>query len=212
MYIFKNLDDACTRLGDHAKNFKLPLEAKLGSPSQIINYSVTQNIFRALSIKNHSPSVLYREWAMAAYNKLHIHLKACQKQDAYDEIIASTTAYFMQNWKAMSNEKLGYGPASKIVNLLIKTTQESKDYRINSIIPFQHVPWDSYTLRPLRHILNELTDLDYRISIPTSASMSFVNTPELYQILQKCLIKLYGLSEIKAAPIYFDYFAWNDNH
>lgn len=212
MHIFDNIEDAIIRLSNHGQDFQFPIRNNLKTQRDIINYSVGQNIFRALGVDNHKPSLVYRSWASIIFESLHRQLTNCQNQDDYDQIIKSFSDSLLIGWTKATNSKLIYGPASKIVNLLIKAIQETDQFKIKTIIPFQHIPWDSYTLRPLRNIINELTTTNYRINIPTSAAMSFVNSPELYDALQKAIFKLYSMIEGQPPTICFDYFAWNDNH
>jgi hypothetical protein len=212
MRIFKNIEEAIVQLSEHALYFQFPLRKELKSTKDIINYSVGQNIFRALGCDNYKPSEVYRSWTTKNFVSLHHNLFNCQNQNDFDWIIKSFSEGLLIYWRTATNNKLIYGPASKIVNLLIKTIQESEKFQIKTIVPFQHVPWDSFSLRPLRNIINELTCTNYRINIPPSASMSFVNSIELYDTLQKAVFKLYDMIEGKPPTIYFDYFAWNDNH
>lgn len=212
MHIFHNVDDAILRLTNHSQNFHFPTRQNLITPNDIIKFSVQQNIFRALGLDNHKPSDVYRNWAITNFESLHTQLTSCQNENEFGLIIKSYTESFLSNWRTTTNEKLVYGPASKIVNLLIKAIQESNQFKVDSIINFQHVPWDSYTLRPLRKIINELADADYYINIPTTAAMSFVNSTELYDVLKKAIFNLYGRLPGQPPVIYFDYFAWNDNH
>ena len=98
----------------------------------------------------------------------------------------------------------------KMINLLIKDIQESKTYRQIGKIKYQQVPFDSFSLRPLRLIVNDLTVVKYKISIPPTVSMGFINTQQLYIILMDAVYKLCKLSKI--SPIVYDYWCWNDKH
>ena len=211
MHIFENIDDAILRLTNHSKNFHFPTRQNLITSNDIIKFSVQQNIFRALGLDNHKPSDVYRNWATANFENLHTQLTSCQNENEFDLIIKTHTDSFLNSWWTTTSKKLVYGPASKIVNLLIKAIQESNQYKVDSIIRFQHVPWDSYTLRPLRKIINELADTNYYINIPTTAAMSYVNSTELYDVFEKAIFKLYDMLPGQPPTIYFDYFAWNDN-
>jgi len=212
MHIFESVDEAIFQLTSHSQNFQFPTRQNLVTPNDIIKFSVQQNIFRALGLHNHKPSDVYRNWATTNFENLHTRLTNCQNVNEFDLIIESFTDSFLISWCTTTKEKLVYGPASKIVNLLIKAMQESNQYKVDSIIRLQHVPWDSYTLRPLRNIINVLTDTNYHINIPTNASMSFVNSRELYNVLQDAIFNLYDKLPGLPPTIYFDYFAWNDNH
>ena len=105
---------------------------------------------------------------------------------------------------------LQYGPAIKMINLLIKWIQESEEFRQIEKLKFQQVPFDSFSLKPLRLIINELTKINFKISIPTNASMGFINTPQLYSILMDSVYELSKLAAI--SPIVYDYWCWEDKH
>lgn len=212
MYIFKDTNDAVKRLTKHSAKFSLPFRRNLRTPKDIIEFSVNQNIFRALPLRDQKPSVVYRQWAASNFSSMHDSLRVCESQREFMQLVKYYTESFLSAWLEATNQKLVYGPASKIVNLLIKAVQESEEYRIGHIVKFQHVPWDSYTLRPLSNIINELSDRNYRINIARTAAMSFVATPDLYDALQMAISNLYLRLPIEPPPIYFDYFAWNDNH
>ena len=173
MHIFESVDEAIFQLTSHSQNFQFPTRQNLVTPNDIIKFSVQQNIFRALGLHNHKPSDVYRNWATTNFENLHTRLTNCQNVNEFDLIIESFTDSFLISWCTTTNEKLVYGPASKIVNLLIKAMQESNQYKVDSIIRLQHVPWDSYTLRPLRNIINVLTD---------------ITTTSIFRLLRQCLL------------------------
>lgn len=210
MHIFENIEDAITRLTNHSKNFHLPIRQNFTTTNEIIKFSVQKNIFRALGLANHRPSDVYRNWATANFENLYTQLTICQNKNEFDLIIKTYTDSILNTWWTTTSKKLVYGPASKIVNLLIKAIQESNQYKVDSIIRFQHVRWDSYTLRPLHKIINELADTNFSINIPRTATMSYVNSTELYDVFEKAIIKLYNMLPGQPPAIYFDYFAWND--
>lgn len=212
MHIFENVEEAILRLSNHSRNFQFPKRENLATSDDIIRFSVQNNIFRALGMENNKPSDVYRNWATANFENLHIKLTNCQNKMEYWLILKYHTDSLLSNWRTKTNNKLIYGPASKIINLLIKAIQESNQLKVDSITNFQHVPWDSYTLRPLRKIINDLTNKDYKINIPTTAAMSFVNSPELYEILENVISSLYDRLPGKPPTICYDYFAWNDTH
>jgi hypothetical protein len=146
IYVFQNVDDAFLRLSVHSQNFVYPSRVDLETKEDIINKSIMQNIFRALRLQNARPSIVYQNWATENFDMLHNSVSNCHNQNSYNHAIEQLTNSLLQYWVDTTDQKLVYGPASKIVNLLVKTIQESNQYRINHIIPFQHVPWDSYTL------------------------------------------------------------------
>jgi hypothetical protein len=212
IYVFKDIDDALKRLNKHSIRFKNLPNQNLKTKTDIITLSVTKNIFRALGTENHKPSEVYRAWASLNFERLLVSLNDSGNQGEFDTVVKIFTDDLLHTWNRVTKERLVYGPASKIVNLLIKKIQESGKFRMAKIIPFQHIPWDSYTLRPLRKIINEISDTSYSINISSLASMSFVNNPQLYDTLQYGIFNLYKRLNNETPTIYFDYFAWDDNH
>lgn len=101
------------------------------------------------------------------------------------------------------------GPALKMINLFIKTSQQSINFKQDDKVEYQQIPFDSFSLLPLRLIINDLTGLNYRITIPINASMGFINTPQLYKIIMDSVYKL--CKETQISPIIYDYWCWEDN-
>jgi len=58
MHIFDNIEDAIIRLSNHAQDFQFPISNNLKTKGDIVNYSVGQNIFRALGVDNLQQYVL----------------------------------------------------------------------------------------------------------------------------------------------------------
>lgn len=73
-----------------------------------------------------------------------------------------------------------------------------------------HVPFDVYTLRPLKKIINELTMVNYGVRMPPYPTMSYVVNKEHYILLQKAIQQLSFLSG--TVPIAFEYLCWNLEH
>lgn len=209
---FETIEDALEKITNHSKNFHFQMREDLITDDAIIYESIQSNIFRGLRAVNHRPSDIYRKWAKANFDSIYLCLQNCQVQEEFDILIRKYTNKLLDNWKENARQKLVYGPASKIINLLIKTIQESKNYKIESITRFQHIPWDSYTLLPLRNVINELSNTNFCINIPKNASMSFINSPELYNLLRVVIFNLYKDIPEQPPIIYYDYFAWNSNH
>jgi len=134
-------------------------------------------------------------------------------QDDYYKFIQKYGDSLLQRWAEETlkpDNYLLYGPALKMINLLIKWIQVSDELRQIDKIKFRQIPFDSFSLKPIRLIINELINTNYKISIPTNVTMGFINTPQLYSILMDSIYKLSKLSKI--SPIVYDYWCWEDKH
>ena len=208
---FSTVDDAIITLRQFALKFSFPLK-KL-SRERIIKESVASNIFRTFTNLNQRPSEIYRDWATDNFDSILTDFgKVNSSKEYYDFAFKYADSLIKRwAWKTMkSDHYLIYGPALKMINLFIKTSQQSIDYKNDQKVAFQQVPFDSFSLQPLKSIINDLTGLNYRIAIPTNASMGFINTPQIYQIMMD---SVYNLCEkTKIPPIVYDYWCWEDKH
>lgn len=209
--IFKSSDEAVQKLSKFSAKFKLPLKEL--SDEQLINISVGGNIFRAFSLTNQSGSNIYRKWAKHNLLKIIAELKKSKTQSKFDYIVLKYSYSFIDYWSSKienKSEKIGFGPASKIVNLYIKYIQESKDHRINGIDHLLNVPFDLYTIRPLKNIINDISDVNYNINISSTATMGYVVNEELYWVLTRAIRNI--CKEANINPIVYEYWGWNRTH
>lgn len=212
--MFETLEDAIAQITAHAEHFDFPMQQGLNTPELVIAHSVRSNVFRALGVPNHQsrPSVVYQEWAQINFDHLNQDIAGCANEGEYTLAMSNYSLSLADYWYNNTGHKIGFGPASKIVNLLVKAKQESPVFQTPNVVLFQHIPWDSYTLKPLRFIINDLTGLPFLIKIPREPSMSFVATPQMYDWLQTALSTLYAQLPVHVPKIHYDYFAWNENH
>lgn len=211
IYAFATIDEAILILGKFGKDFKFPQHAF--SKSEIVTKSVASNIFRAFQNLDTSPSVIYRNWANENFDSILKDFKIVNSQKEYYNFLQKYSDSLILRWAEVTsnpNSYLVYGPALKMINLLIKWIQESEKFKQPDKLKYQQIPFDSFSLQPIRLIINELTGVNYKISIPPNASMGFINTPQLYSLLMDSVYKLCSLSQID--PIVYDYWAWEDKH
>ncbi len=208
---FKSLEEAISILNKFGNEFSFPRD-KL-SKNEIVRNSVASNIFRAFRNLEVGPSIIYRQWASDNFDTIVTELASVSSHTDYYKYIEKWGDSLIQRWMEetlIPDNYLMYGPALKMVNLLIKWIQISEAHRQPDKIKYQQVPFDSFSLKPIRPIINELTGLSYKIIIPTNASMAFVNTPQMYTILMDSIYKLTKLAKI--SPIVYDYWCWEDKH
>jgi len=208
--IFENVGDAVDKLKQYNKNIKREQQ----STEYIIEKSVQGNIFRAFHHFDQEPKKIYRGWANKNIDPIVSKLEKIETKKEFDTQLFEWIDSFINYWdcevEKQKHQRIIYGQASKMVNLLLKMLNESTYMTNNKIQGFLHVPFDQYTLTPLIKIINYLTDVNYKIRIPKNVSMSYISDPELYKIVQNAVFKLCKQSDID--PILYDYWCWNEKH
>jgi hypothetical protein len=210
IHIFESIEEAVSLLKQY--NTK-KIEKKEVTKEYIIKNSVSSNIFRAFHKLNKKPSLIYREWTSEHLDEIITNLNKIITAEDYNKHLLIWTYSFIQYWNSqVSNpdDRIIFGPASKMINLLIKTLNQSIYINNNALLSFMNIPLDEYTLKPLMKIINDLTEIKYKIDIPKNPTMKFINTPELYWIIQNALFRLCNKAEI--SPILYDYWCWNEKH
>jgi len=179
---------------------------KLKTPTEILrNFTFGNSISRAFHYE--SPSVQYDKWASTidAFQILNELKKACNQVE-FDEILFRIAYSLYNSWK-INNEKglpskMNIGIALKITNLLMKhlvfvNLPDRKD-----LIRFLHVPWDKFTLLPLKHIWSGNPRID------SSASQGFVKSMEQYIELHNFITELTERAGVKR--ITYEFWAWDN--
>lgn len=207
--IFSSLDSAIESLVFFKRSHSIP---KKDISNKQIFHSVSGNIFRAFHVIKPKPSEIFRSWAVDHFYIMLTELKRIRSREKYNEFLVSTANQLIDYWhiKNLQHSKIVFGPAIKMINILMKTVNESVNQRINHIQPFLHVAFDEFTLKPLTIIINDLAVVNYGIKIPTNPTMGYINTPELYFIIQKAIFSL--CRQAKIDPIKYDYWCWDDKH
>ncbi len=209
--VFNSVDDAVNTLKNFASNFKFPYIKY--SREKIINKSVEYNIFRAFRNLNDRPSQIYRTWASDNFDSILSDFENVNSKEGYYLFAFKYADSLIKQWALKTlkpDNYLMYGPALKMINLFIKTTQQSFDFRKDEKTKYQQVPFDSFSLIPLRSIINNLTGLEYKITIPNNATMGFINTQQIYRIIMDAVYDLCLIANI--SPIIYDFWCWEDKH
>ena len=209
--VFTSVDDAVNTLKGFASNFTFP--HRKYSREGIIYESVGSNIFRAFPKLNDRPSQIYRVWASESFDSILSDFENVNSKEDYYSFAFKYADSLIKRWASTTlkpDNYLMYGPALKMINLFIKTTQQSFDFQKEEKTKYQQVPFDSFSLIPLRLIINDLTGLDFKISIPNNATMGFINTKQIYRIIMDAV---YGLCQkANIPPIVYDFWCWEDKH
>jgi len=209
IHIFTSVEEAVSIL----KEYKKTITKEEMSKKQIVIKSVSSNIFRAFHNLSKRPSLIYREWASENIDEIIQKLDSITNKEDYNKHLFKWIYSFIEYWNSqitIPDDRIIFGPASKMINVLIKMLNESTYLNNEKMIPFFNVPFDKFTLKPLINIINHLSDVKYRIDIPKNPTMKYISNPELYWIIQNAVFKLCGKAGIN--PILYDYWCWNEKH
>ena len=211
IYVFENVGDAVSEL----KNFK----DKTTHPKRTIDeivHSTQGSTFRAFRNVGYPPSKIFRHWAYRYFNKIIKDMDGAKTQNDYDQRLTYWVMTLQKEWQEKSKKNIDFGRAAKLVNLFARDIWESIDpvtgkyyVRNRKIQKFLHVPFDSFSLRPLRMIIQDLTSENIE-NIPSNASMKYVKNRKQYMTLQKAVIKL--CKKAKTDPIMYEYWSWKRTH
>jgi len=205
---FSTIIGAVKQLEEYGKKFhykRIMLENK-----EIARRCVSSSIYRSFRNypKNNSPSVIFRNWAEENIEKLKLEIEKSNKQVDYDSIIKAYGKALIKDWKNKSNgKKIGYGPALKMLNLLIKKMHEGEKID-TKYEKYFNVPIDSYILVPLAPIIDDLSNCLYSINITKNATMGMISCEEIYDQVQIVLRKI--AEKAKISPIIIDYYCWDE--
>jgi hypothetical protein len=188
---FPGLESAVSTLEAYARSFCYPCVDR--DSLAIAGDSLEIAWIKALTRRRAGIAEVYRAWAVENVPKMAKNARYVINQEQFDLLVRRTGFDLLRIWREASSErpdKLSFGVAYRIVDLLFKEIDESSSCRFDSARPFLHVPLDASTLRPLRRIIDELIDFDYSIEIPATIPSGFVATEEQYVILQSAVAAL----------------------
>lgn len=156
------------------------LAGKSSSASELLKRSVDGSIYRAFH--HETPSLRYARWRWRSEAELLLKkLDAIKDQQMFDRFALDLGKSLVADWGTTNDfgsaSKMNIGVAMKIVNLALKHFSFSDLSRNPSLIEWLHVPWDSFTLRPLRKIWPG------HPAIPNAPSQGFVKNIAMYQQL-----------------------------
>ena len=204
----ENLDQAIELFGT---SNPLPPRPTGLEKKQIIDHSVSGNIFRVFPTKDMAPSSCYRAWADTAFDPLKQAIEQVNTIQEYDETIQQFALQLARYWEVNRGIKLPYGPATKMINLLVKLMHLNNDITLPTLPHFSNVPFDSFTLVPLINIIDELLqDRPYGIAMNQQMTMNYVTSQSLYAELQEAVRTL--CARVHKTPLDYELWAWDRRH
>jgi hypothetical protein len=177
------------------------------SPKKLLAFTVDSTIYRAFH--HETPSLRYTRWRWHSDAELLLKkLDVIKDQETFDCFAIELGESLVADWGATNDlgeaSKMNIGVAMKIANLALKHFSFS-DLSCNpGLIQWLHVPWDSFTLRPLREIWRG------HPVIPNSPSQGFVKNLAMYQQLHSLISGI--AKEAGVARIIYEFWAWDTAH
>ena len=181
---------------------------KLKTPNEILrNFTFGNSISRAFH--HESPSIQYKNWASGIdASQIVSNLKKVKCQSDYDEILYSTASSLDNSWNVKNEKgfpsKMNIGIALKINNLLMKHLVFGNLFERTDLVGFLHVPWDKFTLQPLKYIWKGSPKID------GNSSQGFVKTEEQYLELHEFITKI--TQKANVTRINYEFWAWDSEH
>jgi len=194
---FESVDDVIKALRRFDKSFTIP---KKRSDER----DAARHAASALGLRGSAAEGML-EWALDAAPRLASGIRYVINQDQYNKLCKRFTRELLRAWLERRGEKLGFGLASRAVDLVMMALNESESRRCETAAPFLRVPLDARTLAPLRLIIDELTDIDFAMEIPAKPTVGFVAVEEQYYVLEGAISALALRASV--APIVYAYFS-----
>jgi hypothetical protein len=174
---------------------------------EILADSVDNTIYRAFRYE--TPSKRYLNWRWhKAPEKLIDELDRLSSQSEYDDFLYEVGHSLVSDWGKNNDRgeptKMNIGVAMKITNLVMKHLSFSSNVNNRLLIDLLHIPWDSYTLKPLRRIGH------FDPPIPASPTQGFVNNLKLYKELHALISEIAKLAN--QPRISYEFFVWDLEH
>ena len=169
------------------------------------------NVFRTFGGLDEKPSTVYRNWANAIYRRQQTTLAAVKTQQQYDAFIQDLARQLAAHWKDLQQEKLPYGPTTKMVNLLVKALFLNDQLELPQLPEWYNVPFDSFTLVSLIDNIDELLP-DHLFAIPMNQqmTMNYVIHEGQYRDLKQAVRTLcVGAGR---TPLDYELWAWDSRH
>ena len=170
----------------------------------LTNFAFGSSIYRAF--RHESPMSRYKKWRW--YDKadeLLENMDATKNQEEFDDLVYDVAESLVEDWgDKKDNGKPTYmnmGIAMKITNLIFKHFAFSDHSRNPDVKNWLHVPWDQYTLLPLKNVWQE------KPSIPKNPRQGFVNNLQLYKKLHSLITDI--ANEAGVARIIYEFWAWD---
>jgi len=178
------------------------------TPAEILSLAVDRKIYRAFA--HETPSQRYAGWRWHKEPEVLLgNLNALRSQEEFNQFSEDLGESLVATWGEKNDRgepsRMNIGVAMKIINVVLKhlyySEHEPKSDLGEGLL---HVPWDRFTLEPLRRTWQGDP------CIPSAPSQGFVKTLALYRALQSCVS---GIAKDAGVPrIWYEFWAWDWKH
>ncbi len=174
---------------------------------EVLAFSFDRTIKRRF--QNEDPTERYKKWRWYRNpNELWEKLDILRSQEDFDQFLISLGNSLVTDWGKLNNHgepsRMNIGIALKINNLILKHLIFSKCSNCSNLKEWLHVPWDKFTLNPLRIIYQGYP------AIPKNPSQGFVKNIDTYQKLHTLISNI--TQEAGVDRIIFEFWAWDFAH
>src|SRR5205085_502636 len=133
--------------------YRNELADRIKSPRDLLDFAFGRSIYRAFH--HETPLRRFHNWRWYRdADSLPAKLGALKDQASFDACARELGKSLVADWGAKNDQggdtKMNEGIAMKITNLVLKPFAFSALVSNSPLRDWLHVPWDSYTLTPLR--------------------------------------------------------------
>jgi len=174
---------------------------------ELLKFTVDRTIYRAFH--HETPSKRYARWRWHDNAELLLqNLDGIGDQETFDRFAIEIGESLVADWGEKNDlgepGRMNIGVAMKITNLALKHVSFSDHSRNPGLTEWLHVPWDSFTLRPLRNIWA------VHPVIPKNPSQGFVKNLDMYQQLHSLITDI--TEQAGVSRITYEFWAWDTAH
>jgi len=174
---------------------------------QLLDFTFGSSIYRAF--RHETPTQRFKEWRWYRNSdELKKRVLKVNNQETHDLLLNAMAKSLVEDWDSLTDRsqptRMSIGIALKITNLILKHFYFSSTESDRTRIEWLHVPWDKYTLLPLKDIWLGSP------RIPSTASQGFVTTLEQYWQLHSLITDITMAAGVPR--IYYEFWAWDKEH
>jgi hypothetical protein len=184
------------------------------NPDELVGFSMDATIYRFFW--HERPSERFQDWRWRyAGAELLEELGRVESQEDWDRLVFSLGESLTADWGDRNDKggpsRMMEGVAMKIVNLVLKHLAYSEHNPKPEVRAWLHVPWDRFTLQPLRKIWKTHAVELGLPSIPKGKKgMGFVENLEIYHAFWELISRI--SREAGVFPIHYEFLAWDKAH
>jgi hypothetical protein len=184
--------------------------ARYKSIDELMAFSMNSSIYRYFG--HETPSSKYRGWRFYENGHLIVdQLDRIATQTDFDASVYNWAKLLREDWGPHNVDggptKMTEGVSLKIANLVCKHIFYSAHCVNNRAEYFLHVPWDKFTLQPIRLLFNKIGKTEGLPIIKPKQGMGYVANLEIYKKLHSFISSI--AEEAGVPRIYYEFMTWD---